>query len=1011
MKKGIVTENSYPDFVESLNIKGKRQEHVTSAGKDFLESVMLGAVLEEDSIRSLALVQEVRKRIVKGLSAMVDNAALGEYSVIPEINQAVGVAVEVQANKKKYKGIADYAKQQELELGQLVSTDIEVELAGRLLEKTDYGFADMMGGLNAVLQEEARGQSDMFAGASKDGILRRYLDVKAVNSEIRAANNKVIESGTATAFEKANAALDNANLARKEAGGTLLQAAYHGSPYRFERFDSSHMGEGEGAQTYGWGHYFAGKKEVAEYYRKKLTYPDNSIYYVDGETVDVGNNYLLKSIYENAVAESLDELIKKFRNGLEENRILGAKEENIRALETAIETAKGLKGKKIERNNNGQLYEVDIPGDDEMLDWDKPLSEQPKKVLDALGHLVFLMNEERGTPESKHSDLKFYGSSIYGWITEIKGTEQAASGYLNSIGIKGIRYLDGSSRTVGEGSHNYVIFDDSDISITQTFFQLDNQLVQDAAEYDSWREFRDNIETGVTPNADNSWYRSLWNDARKIYNTLFQEEEEKTTRAAELDKRFAKEAGREYLTEALKAVHAIINDKFLEPAEGEERTEYDRIRRLEGRIRYELPNPGSVVGMAAQVNSGRGLFSTQYDRLRRLIRDHAREYRSVFADVMGQEEYLEDLAEVVDGEPHARLADPRAVQADTMERLREIGLEIGEEELQRRIESGEVTFDDPRIKAFEKGQEAEYRESTEAIKALEAEMGEDFARLANEVKRQMVKLYEDMHAAKEKLPGEKDRLSRMVEKGLNIAGPYQKQERLAKADYERARKAYDDYVRGRDIDADVRESLARRDARAEERVKQQGINKKRRALAALSDIKRKLIKRIFRNASYKTINHDQWVVIKTLQQVFEPSLSAVNKWIGSVEGPLLQAVWSQWTTDEEYRRQLMDAAGEGRVGKIENILNKDWDSVTTADKKALHALLPKADFVREMALREVIKNIKADAQLDITELLDEKGRVTGYALGEELERQVVEAIGEELYHRIRNKDLAQWTLA
>ena len=30
---------------------------------------------------------------------------------------------------------------------------------------------------------------------------------------------------------------------------------YHGSPAKFEHFDHSHMGEGEGAQSYGWGSY------------------------------------------------------------------------------------------------------------------------------------------------------------------------------------------------------------------------------------------------------------------------------------------------------------------------------------------------------------------------------------------------------------------------------------------------------------------------------------------------------------------------------------------------------------------------------------------------------------------------------------------------------------------------------------------------------------------------------------------------------------------------------------
>ena len=220
LKRGIVTENVYPEYVETIRAKGKPQEHVTSGGKDFLESVMLGAVLDEDSIRTLALVPKIRGRLVNGLAALVDNAALGEYGVIPEINQAVTVAAEVQTNPKKYKSITDYAGQSELDLGQRVSTDIEIELASRLLERNEYGFADMAGGLNAVLREERLGQGDLFSSTGKDDILRRYLNVKARVDAIRSENDKIIGSKSATAGEKTQAALENAGLAKTEQDGT-----------------------------------------------------------------------------------------------------------------------------------------------------------------------------------------------------------------------------------------------------------------------------------------------------------------------------------------------------------------------------------------------------------------------------------------------------------------------------------------------------------------------------------------------------------------------------------------------------------------------------------------------------------------------------------------------------------------------------------------------------------------------------------------------------------------------
>jgi hypothetical protein len=54
-------------------------------------------------------------------------------------------------------------------------------------------------------------------------------------------------------------------------GGILPLDVYHGSPYKFDRFDASKIGTGEGAQTYGHGLYFAENPDVARQYQKTLS--------------------------------------------------------------------------------------------------------------------------------------------------------------------------------------------------------------------------------------------------------------------------------------------------------------------------------------------------------------------------------------------------------------------------------------------------------------------------------------------------------------------------------------------------------------------------------------------------------------------------------------------------------------------------------------------------------------------------------------------------------------------
>ena len=58
---------------------------------------------------------------------------------------------------------------------------------------------------------------------------------------------------------------------RKQYNYQYYQAAWHGSPYDFDKFDLGAIGTGEGAQAHGWGLYFAKKKTVSKNYQKVLS--------------------------------------------------------------------------------------------------------------------------------------------------------------------------------------------------------------------------------------------------------------------------------------------------------------------------------------------------------------------------------------------------------------------------------------------------------------------------------------------------------------------------------------------------------------------------------------------------------------------------------------------------------------------------------------------------------------------------------------------------------------------
>lgn len=50
----------------------------------------------------------------------------------------------------------------------------------------------------------------------------------------------------------------------ESANNPEFQIVYHGSGAKFEAFDYSHMGKGEGAQVYGWGTYVTESEGVGK---------------------------------------------------------------------------------------------------------------------------------------------------------------------------------------------------------------------------------------------------------------------------------------------------------------------------------------------------------------------------------------------------------------------------------------------------------------------------------------------------------------------------------------------------------------------------------------------------------------------------------------------------------------------------------------------------------------------------------------------------------------------------
>ena len=111
----------------------------------------------------------------------------------------------------------------------------------------------------------------------------------------------------------------------------------------------------------------------------------------------------------------------------------------------------------------GQLYEVEIPEDSELLDWNKPLSEQPagvrKAVQDAMAGTNFA---EPKTGKDAYKFIAMRNARRFG-LANATNEDKAGSLALLEAGVKGIKYVGKSAFDRGTtGPANYVIFDGAD---------------------------------------------------------------------------------------------------------------------------------------------------------------------------------------------------------------------------------------------------------------------------------------------------------------------------------------------------------------------------------------------------------------------------------------------------------------------------------------------------------------------------------------------------------------------
>jgi len=207
---------------------------------------------------------------------------------------------------------------------------------------------------------------------------------------------------------------------RRGPDGKLYQAeAWHGSASNFDSFDAEHVGEGEGAQAFGWGLYFTDNEQIARWYAHKLT---NGGPYVlingdlyektnegwqgpDGNLSEIKDWLAAEAIsYGGTTKEAIAAIDRSLSGEASLPYLRDATQEDLAAAKKALETG------AFEWTGGRNLYKVAINKgkDDVWLDWDESMAAQSpeaKKVITAMGYYIPEQDELEKAYEQAENEL------------------------------------------------------------------------------------------------------------------------------------------------------------------------------------------------------------------------------------------------------------------------------------------------------------------------------------------------------------------------------------------------------------------------------------------------------------------------------------------------------------------------------------------------------------------------------------------------------------------------------
>ena len=407
------------------------------------------------------------------------------------------------------------------------------EADGRMVERYNaMSYTEKTLGEGVRLKERIlENRKEYNALASKyrfgmDGYTRAAGEVEARNTEKRIGMTEE-ERRASLASETEDVAredqillgVDNAD-GEMNTGSVREHRVYHGSGADFDAFDHSHMGEGEGAQAYGWGTYVTEVEGIGRTYaiqnttkhndalralqhdvdaisdqlnrhRDDLKYDEEQLKRANEWRAEAELDYELFRDEAEELKEKYGESSPKYRNHLFNDIYtdeMKRAQSSVKSMEESIqyrkekiaELEKALKDKQAEidelpKEFPRHLYTVEIPDDNggNYLDWNGHPAES---LLKDVGSFL----EGEGFERVQDSPVRYEkgestvvlnpnatGADLYAELQKALGSDKKASQALAELGCIGIKYpVDNMRGGREDGAKNYVIFNENDAKIT-----------------------------------------------------------------------------------------------------------------------------------------------------------------------------------------------------------------------------------------------------------------------------------------------------------------------------------------------------------------------------------------------------------------------------------------------------------------------------------------------------------------------------------------------------------------